>query len=684
MKITKVDMIIYSAFYAVEIYYNIDEIGCPKCIRKTNVDTEIQEMVVDAENNQKPIYRDDDLSKTLFNHVKEGELLSPKFFKSVAKIMVECCSNIKKFIVKNTNKSNVAKKKVEKQTKEKNNNLKKIRDVYSFLFFKEFFKLTNTQTELLAFMYLKENNEDFILENCLNFNWNYQNVKKFVPQLCNNKNLQSSLAKLEKLKIIYKSSKGYFLTKTANYILNRPDSDIREDIYFLNQPDQKPKLSLKDFYYIKNLNQTVQKIKKLSNKNPKNIKVIVEGAIKTGRKELCRIIAQKAGLKLFRRDSKAFENDFNISYKSVVFLLRNIPNAALLIENNCEIFNFPEEESTLDIPIFFVVPRNCNYDLTTCPAIVIDNHVRGRDLKKIWNINLEKYNLNYTNHQKQELAKKYYLVPETIISEIQNAKLFELTYEEFTQRLDKIYKDKKWRIHFDKKVTNKNDDFEKEYSTDLLNTDVDLAKLAEGILKTKKLNFSLCLYGAPGTGKSAYAIWLSKKLNMPYIIKRASDLINKFVGETESNIASAFTEAAERKAMLILDEADSFLQDRSFSKNSWEVTQINEMLTQMESFKYPLVCTTNLINKLDKASLRRFTFKVKYEYMTEEQKTKAFNLFFKIPNIKIDLDNLAPGDFATVKKKAEFLQITSKQELIEMLKKEVEVKGVSTKKIGFL
>ncbi len=63
------------------------------------------------------------------------------------------------------------------------------------------------------------------------------------------------------------------------------------------------------------------------------------------------------------------------------------------------------------------------------------------------------------------------------------------------------------------------------------------------------------------------------------IEKRASDLLSMWVGGTEKAIAGAFEEAADARAMLILDEADSLLRDRGLADRSWEVSQVNEKLT---------------------------------------------------------------------------------------------------------
>ena len=100
------------------------------------------------------------------------------------------------------------------------------------------------------------------------------------------------------------------------------------------------------------------------------------------------------------------------------------------------------------------------------------------------------------------------------------------------------------------------------------------------------------------------------------------------MGETEQNIAKAFAQAKEAKSLLIFDEADTFLRDRSLAARSWEVSSVNEMLTWMESHPYPFICTTNLMDTLDPASLRRFSFKVKYDFLTSQQVKEAFDYFF--------------------------------------------------------
>ena len=303
--------------------------------------------------------------------------------------------------------------------------------------------------------------------------------------------------------------------------------------------------------------------------------------------------------------------------------------------------------------------------------------------QKIWEKALQENNLSLPQNEVLSLAQNYDIPPAMIQSVIKSTSLAEgdmmdikntlsIFEKVLGQRYQKTYKGSA------------------AFNSELLNTDTDMENLSNRLSQLKSKSFSLCLYGAPGTGKSAYARYIAEKLNLDVIEKKASDLLGKYVGETEKNIADAFEEAKQKKALLIFDEADSLLRDRNIAQHSWEISQVNEMLTWMEQYPYPFVCTTNLMNNLDKASLRRFTFKVKYNYLKKEQVKLAFEYFFGQKSLEEKIDHLtclSPGDFIVVKKKAEILgYLGNKQELITMLEKEMEVKNEKTytRKIGFV
>lgn len=208
-----------------------------------------------------------------------------------------------------------------------------------------------------------------------------------------------------------------------------------------------------------------------------------------------------------------------------------------------------------------------------------------------------------------------------------------------------------------------------QYSLDYLNI--------RGVFPTPKIlsslrrspNASLCFYGIPGTGKTQLAEHIAVELDKPIIIKRASDILGKFVGENEKNIKLMFEEAQDEDAVLLLDEADSFLRDRNLARQSWEVSTVNELLQGMERHRGVFICTTNLFSSLDLASLRRFTFKLEFLELNEDQRWQMFlneSGFVEssvseevLEVMKLDLNTirgLAPGDFATIQRQLRLMQ----------------------------
>jgi len=219
----------------------------------------------------------------------------------------------------------------------------------------------------------------------------------------------------------------------------------------------------------------------------------------------------------------------------------------------------------------------------------------------------------------------------------------------------------------------------------LTTADIDLVRLTDRLIQAKRRAFSLLLSGPPGTGKSAYGRYLAERLDVPVVSKRASDLLNAHIGESEKAIARAFEEARNDGALLILDEVDSLLSDRRHAVRSWEVAQVNELLTQLEAHPFPVVATTNFMERLDPACLRRFTFKIRLEPMTPLQVRLAFRLFFRrdLPSACGDFTDLTAGDFWVVRGKADIVGIQDPAELIAMLVSESEAKPGRTRQIGY-
>lgn len=214
------------------------------------------------------------------------------------------------------------------------------------------------------------------------------------------------------------------------------------------------------------------------------------------------------------------------------------------------------------------------------------------------------------------------------------------------------------------------------FDEELSRADRDLKSFTAQILSSGRMKLSFCFAGAPGTGKSAFARHLAARMGLEVMERRASDVLGPYVGESEARIAAAFQEAEARKAFLIFDEADSLLQDRTKAVRSWEITQVNEMLTWMERHPLPFACTTNFVDSLDPATLRRFLFKVRFLPMESAQIRLAFRRFFGVeaPARLTRQEHLTAGDFAVVAGKAEVLGLSDPERLAEELLAEAAAK----------
>jgi len=224
-----------------------------------------------------------------------------------------------------------------------------------------------------------------------------------------------------------------------------------------------------------------------------------------------------------------------------------------------------------------------------------------------------------------------------------------------------------------------------QYDLALVNTESRFAipKIVEAL--RKKGVGTLCFHGPPGTGKTALAEHIAHELQRPLMIRQASDLVSKFVGETEQNMAAMFAEAEVEQAVLLLDEADSFVRSRRMAERNYEVSEVNEMLQGMERYAGIFICTTNLFDELDEAALRRFTFKIRFKALSPDQRERMFvaealggeagQLTAEQSDRLHELDQLTPGDFAAVKRQVDILDAEFEpDEFLAQLEAEHKVK----------
>ncbi|MDE2410289.1 MAG: ATP-binding protein [Sphingomonadales bacterium] len=223
------------------------------------------------------------------------------------------------------------------------------------------------------------------------------------------------------------------------------------------------------------------------------------------------------------------------------------------------------------------------------------------------------------------------------------------------------------------------------YDAALSCAQLDLADLADRLGAAPERGWSLLLTGPSGTGKSAYARHLARRLGIEIEVRRGSDLLGKYVGDTEASIAAAFRQAETRGAMLLIDEADSFLFRRESGQRSWETSLVNEMLRQMENRSMPFVATTNFAELLDPAVQRRFTLRIAFTAMTPEQARTLFLVRFggDWPSDHAAPAELTPGDFAVVARRARLLGEQRAGQIATWLHEEAQARTGLRVPIGF-
>ncbi|MCY3689975.1 MAG: AAA family ATPase [Gammaproteobacteria bacterium] len=447
----------------------------------------------------------------------------------------------------------------------------------------------------------------------------------------------------------------------------------------------------------------------------KGVNILLYGPPGTGKTEFCKVLARQLETRLYtvgEADDDGMEPTRNERQQELIFaqrLLASDENSLLLFDEmedllgggfdiaqlfggmgmmssghrqgESKVFMHRLLEET-PVPVLWTM----NNARSVCPAILrrmmyaLELRPPGANIRaRVWARQLEKNQIAASTDEIRELAREFDATPAVAAGATAAARIGDGNLEKVrvgVRSLQKLLSGDKPR----RKTP-------VEFDLGLIQADTDPKSLADRIASTAKRDFSLCLQGPPGTGKSAFVRYLAERLGLEVMQKRASDLMSPFVGATEMLIARAFAEARDAEAFLIFDEAESLLSDRRKASKSWEVSQVNEMLTWMESHPQPLACTTNFSDRLDEATLRRFTFKVTLDYLTAEQARFAFGKFFSLePPTGLNLISaLTPGDFAVVRKKAEVLGCLDEPDtLAAMLRAESDAKPNRPKSIGFL
>ena len=239
------------------------------------------------------------------------------------------------------------------------------------------------------------------------------------------------------------------------------------------------------------------------------------------------------------------------------------------------------------------------------------------------------------------------------------------------------------------------------YDLSVLNTSIPAQEIVEMVhnaivndrkFQGKEKGIRILFYGLSGSGKTNLAHYIAESLGKGIITKNASDILGMYVGESEKNIAKAFEEAKKQKKILLFDEVDSFFRERSYSSQSWEITQVNEFLTQMEKFEGIVICTTNLRNIMDKAMQRRFHIMVEFKALKDEGVESLLGKYFSHFDFNEEdirrissFQSATPGDFGNLSSRLRFMnqeKVTETYITDELCKMQKE-KELGKRSIGF-
>ena len=497
------------------------------------------------------------------------------------------------------------------------------------------------------------------------------------------------------------------------------DEEILTMLKDILRPCDKSDLELEDYQYLKkDINIIFAHLKNSIKAKRKGVNILLYGPAGTGKTELTKLLAQELNSTLYEV-SYADEDDESMDEKERI---KAYKSAQALLATQKTILMYDEAEDIFESNggSFFTAPSrqkakawiNRMLESNSVPTVWITNNIYSIDdaLVRRFDYTLElpmpkksqrkkiiqKYSEDILDKKSVKLLSSNPNIAPALIARatkvVKNIQS-KTSSKDFMRILNNTLKAQGYGGIKKSKKDKKDNHLPSIYNPTFINSGTNLEELSNGIKKHP--NARVCLYGPAGTGKSAYGRYIAKELKKKVIIKKASDLMDMYVGSTEKNIASAFAEAKKKKAVLVFDEVDSFLSDRSGAQRSWEVSQVNEMLVQMENFDGIFIATTNLIDYLDKASLRRFDMKIKFDYLNSSQTWEMFKVFSK--ELKLsryteqtekrvkDIQNLTPGDFAAVDRQHRFKPVKDIEDFISRLKSEVDIKQVeSSGSLGFL
>ncbi|MBR3544105.1 MAG: ATP-binding protein [Treponema sp.] len=455
-----------------------------------------------------------------------------------------------------------------------------------------------------------------------------------------------------------------------------------------------------------------------------SVSLLLYGAPGSGKTEYAKALVKSAGKKalVFKNESEVMSKDVALSRLNCLLSLNRKDTVlivdeadSLLSTSRMTMFGPFESSKTKGLvnkmlelsqnKVIWVVNYISQMDESTLRRFTVSHKFEPMSvsmLEKIAEKKLEKLEIEKSSKKEiVRLLSKYKVTGasvENLITTINSMK--DKTEEAVLENLEIVLKDNSSLLHGSSKMRAH---VKESYDMSVLNTSLSAKKIMNMLYNAKKFAeknpesgaVRMLFYGLSGTGKTEFARYISESLGKELLLKRASDIFDKFVGGTEQNIASAFEEAAKNDQILLFDEADSFFSDRKNAERNFERTQVNEFLTQLEEFPGIVICTTNLRNIMDPAMLRRFHITVDFKALTEEGVKKLLKKFFSDHSFEEEhirklcaYGTATPGDFGRLSDTIKFMdpeEVTAEYIIDQLceIQNEKADDGGSARRIGF-
>lgn len=172
-----------------------------------------------------------------------------------------------------------------------------------------------------------------------------------------------------------------------------------------------------------------------------------------------------------------------------------------------------------------------------------------------------------------------------------------------------------------------------------------------GAMSSRGLGISALFTGESGTGKTMASEVLANELKLDLYRIDLSQVVNKYIGETEKNLKKIFDAAEDGGAILLFDEADALFGKRSEVRDShdrYANIEVSYLLQRMEAYRGLAILTTNMKEALDKAFMRRIRFVVRFPFPDAKQRAEIWQNIFPTdtPKEKLDWEKLARFNIA--------------------------------------